>query len=113
MKSLPGIPQSFQSACPVVLDEHIGVLQKTIEYVSIGGRFQIERNTFLPTVERHEIGGLIIHPGTDLAGVIASSRYFDLYDTGAEIRENHRAVWSSEDSRKIDDDRTVQGTFDS
>src|SRR5947207_3145722 len=83
---------------------------ETVEHVERGGLGEIERERTLAAIAREVIragAGIPVGVGLQkrrppLPRVVPEAGAFDLYDVGAQVRENLRANWTRQDARQVE-----------
>ena len=97
-------PVPLQGPRSEVLDDHIGLRQKPMQEVTIGGRPQVSRDTELVAIDGEVVRALppVVERRPPAPGVVTLPGPFDLDDIGAEVSEDHCRERSGEDARQIE-----------
>ena len=103
----------FHRAAAIIFDQHIGTREQSFQDLAVAVRLQIQSDGFLAAIDAHEIAGLgfacrCFHKRTDMAAVVAANRLFDLDNSGPQLVEHQRGVWSGKHACQIDDKDAVK-----
>ena len=111
VKNVPAEAEPFHGPRPVVLHQHVGMLEQSVQHGAVRLSLEIEGDALLAPVERHEIGGLAVDKRAVGARVVSRPRRFDLDDASAQIGKYEGAVGAGEHPAEIDDGNAGKRTL--
>ena len=99
----PPISESFHDAGGEILDEDIGIVEKTLEDCAISLAFEIQCDRLLVAVDAREVKALITEMRAECARIVAGSGSLHLDHSRAKGREDRSGEGGRKHSPKIDD----------
>ena len=100
----------FHGSRAKILDQHVGAGGEPLQEFDAFGRFEIDRDAFLVSVDAEEVRALASgERGTPAAGGVADSRLFHFHHLGAEIAEKHRAIGTGQHASQIENPNASEG----
>src|SRR5258708_18276501 len=106
--------QAFQRARPEILDDDVRLRDELVEQRAPARMLEVERYAFLVSIDAEEVRALGSEKWrTPLTRVVAAARLFDLDDARAEVREQHCAIRSRENSSQVQNSNVVKRAHDS
>jgi hypothetical protein len=93
-------------------DQHVGVPAQLnrVRHARAARRFEVEHDTALVAIERHEWHTFVADIGRQITAQIAG-RGFDLDDVGAHVSEGHSASRAGDHLGEVDDLEVFQGSI--
>src|SRR5439155_9325135 len=98
MQAVPAVAELIHRARAKVLDERIRLVEQPREDLAAGGRFEVERDRLLASIDRHEIERFAVLERAVLTRIVALRRGLDLDHARAELGEQQSAVRAREDA---------------
>ena len=109
LQHIPAVAEALHGAGPEVLHQHVRAFQQALEMGTVVGLLQVQRDTFLAAVDRHEIGRLAADERAEGTGIVPRAGHLHLDDPGAEVRQHHGAVGPRQNAGEVDDRDPVEG----
>ncbi len=93
----------FEGPGPEVLDDDIGLCQKPMQEVTIGGGPQVSRDAELVAIDGEVVRALppVVERRPPAPGIVTLPGPLDLDEIGAEVSEDHRRERSGEHAGQI------------